>query len=81
MRTLQNFRNALVRANYRNAIKNIDYTPIYLERFFRNLLLGDGWDFRNRYLHINATSEWQSQPNLANPTSTPQAPHKYPTSK
>jgi len=74
------FRNALVRANYRNAIKNIDYTPIYLERFFRNLLLGDGWDLRNRYLHINATAEWQSQPNLANPTSTPQVPHKYPSS-
>ena len=74
------FRNALVRANYRNAVKNIDYSPIYLERFFRNLLLGDGWDLRNRYLHINATSEWKSQPNLANPTSTQQVPHKYPTS-
>ena len=35
------FRNALVRANYKNAQKGIDYTPIYLERFFRNLLLGD----------------------------------------
>ena len=33
--------NALVRANYKNAQKGIDYTPIYLERFFRNLLLGD----------------------------------------
>ena len=35
------FRNALVRANYKNAQKGIDYTPIYLERFFRILLLGD----------------------------------------
>ena len=30
------FRNALVRANYKNAKKGIDYTPIYLERFFHH---------------------------------------------
>ena len=35
------FRNALVRANYHNVAKGIDYTPVYLERFFRNLLLGE----------------------------------------
>ena len=29
------FRNALVRANYKNLVKGIDYSPIYLERFFR----------------------------------------------
>ncbi len=58
------FRNALVRANYRNVQKDIDYTPIYLVRFFRNLLLGEKWDLKNRYLHINATKEWRSQPNL-----------------
>ena len=34
------FRNALVRANYRNIQKSIDHNPIYLVRFFRNLLLG-----------------------------------------
>ena len=65
------FRNALVRANYKNAIKGIDYSPVYLERFFRNLLLGEKWDLRNRYLHINPTKEWSEQPNLATPTSTP----------
>ncbi len=80
------FRNALVRANYKNLIKGIDYSPLYLERFFRNLLLGERWDLRNRYLHINPSSEWRVQPNLAvqaqdsHPTSTPQVPHKYPTS-
>ncbi len=58
------FRNALVRANYRNVQKDIDYTPIYLVRFFRNLLLDEKWDLKNRYLHINATKEWRSQPNL-----------------
>ena len=73
------FRNALVRANYKNALKGIDYTFVYLERFFRNLLLGEKWDLRNRYLYIHATDEWKVQPKL-HPTSTPQVPHKYPTS-
>lgn len=35
------FRNALVRANYKNATKGIDYTFTYLERFLRNLLYGE----------------------------------------
>ena len=65
------FRNALVRANYRNITKHIEYTPVYLERFFRNLLLGEQWDLRNRYLHIQPTGEWSEQPNLATPSSTP----------
>ena len=58
------FRNALVRANYRNAVEGIDYAPEYLERFFRNLLLGEQWDLHNRYLHIHPTDEWRVQPNL-----------------
>ena len=58
------FRNALVRANYKNAIQGIDYTLVYLERFFRNLLLGDQWNLRNRYLHIHAPAEWREQPRL-----------------
>lgn len=70
------FRNALVRANYRNARKGIDYSPIYLERFFRNLLFGEQWDLRNRYLHIYPTEEWSVQPNMSIPE---QAPHNYPT--
>ncbi len=65
------FRNALVRANYRNVNKGIEYKPVYLERFFRNLLLGEQWDLRNRYLHIHPTTEWSVQPNLDDPTSTP----------
>ena len=70
------FRNALVRANYRNAKKGIDYSPIYLERFFRNLLFGEQWDLRNRYLHIYPTEEWSVQPNMSIPE---QVPHNYPT--
>ena len=72
------FRNALVRANYKNAVKGIDYTPIYLERFFRNLLLGEQWDLRSRYLHIHPTQEWREQPNLATRTSTKQIPEQVP---
>ena len=65
------YRNALVRANYRNINKDIEYSPIYLVRFFRNLLLGESWVLKNRYLHINPTDEWKVQPRLA----TPQVPH------
>ena len=71
------FRNALVRANYRNVVKGIDYSPLYLEHFFRNLLLGEQCDLRNRYLHIHTTEEWSMQPNLARPE---QVPRKYPAS-
>lgn len=78
------FRNALVRANYRNIQKGIDYSPIYLVRFFRNLLLKDGWVLKNRYLHIRPTDEWKEQPRIGTPqvprklsSSTPQGPHKF----
>ena len=68
------FRNALVRANYKNVVKGIEYTPVFLERFFRNLLLGEQWDLRNRYLHIHSTEEWRVQPNLI----TQQLPEQVP---
>ena len=67
------FRNALVRANYRNIQKGIDYSPIYLVRFFRNLLLKDSWVLKNRYLHIRPTDDWKEQPRIG----TPQVPHKF----
>lgn len=63
------FRNALVRANYHNVQKGIDYTFTYLERFFRNLLLGEAWDLRSRYLHIAAPEEWRVQPQIMKKTS------------
>lgn len=50
------FRNALVRANYRNITKDIERTTEYLERFFRNLLLGEHNELKNRYLHIRWNS-------------------------
>lgn len=74
------FRNALVRANYKNVQKGIDYTPVYLERFFRNLLFGEHWELRNRYLHINPSARWRIQPNIvAGRTSTGQVQDKLKT--
>ena len=46
------FRNALVRANYRNVAKGIEPTIEYLVFFLRNLLLGETNELKNRYLHI-----------------------------
>ncbi len=47
------FRNALVRANYNNLQKGIHEKSLYLELFFRNLLLGEKNELRNRYTHID----------------------------
>lgn len=46
------FRNALVRANYTNMNAGIYMNTEYLERFFRNLLLGEHNELKNRYCHI-----------------------------
>lgn len=47
------FRNALVRANYRNVVKGVEREPLFLIRFFRNLLLGENNELKNRYMMIN----------------------------
>lgn len=75
------FHNALVRANYRNVEKNIDYEPIYLERFFRNLLLSEQWDLRNRYVHVRPAAEWRTQSRANTSTNTGQAQIKKRTTK
>lgn len=54
------FRNALVRANYKNSELGIDYDYQYLERFFCNLLLGENNELKNRYLIINAPDNWNT---------------------
>lgn len=48
------FRNALVRANYNNLQKGIHENQEFLEKFFRNLLLGEHNELKNRFLHIRA---------------------------
>lgn len=67
------FRNALVRANYRNLEKGINYEPIFLVRFFRNLLLGENNILKNRYMIINPPEEWKMP-------ESEQTPDKYRTS-
>lgn len=66
------FRNALVRANYRNYQKKVEPDFHFLEQFFRNLLLGEQDELKNRYLLIQLPENF--------PASTRQAPDKYPTS-
>lgn len=59
------FRNALVRANYQNIAKGIQRDTRFLEQFFRNLLMGEKNELRNRYMLVNPPEE------LAAPASTP----------
>lgn len=65
------FRNALVRANYRNAVKGVEPDMRYLVRFFRNLLLGETNELKNRYMVIDAPEEWKEPMCNDTPTSTP----------
>ncbi len=71
------FRNALVRYVYKNN-EGVMYEPKYLERFFRNLLFGEQWVLKNRYLIINPPAEYAKQPRLDVPTSTEQVPPQVP---
>ena len=65
------FRNALVRANYRNLEKGIGYEPIFLVRFFRNLLLGENHTLKNRYMMIDAPEEWKIPDSEQSPDKLP----------
>lgn len=73
------FRNALVRANYQNVQKGIMRDSNFLIRFFRNLLLGEENELKNRYMVVNVPelSDMEDKPV---PTSTQQVPNKYPVS-
>ena len=64
------FRNALVRYVYKNH-KGVMPEHKYLERFFRNMLLGEKWVLKNRYLILDPSTEYAEQPRLDTPTSTP----------
>lgn len=46
------FSNALVRANYRNPSKGIEPDKSFLVMFFRNLMLGEQNELKNRYMLI-----------------------------
>ena len=49
------FRNALVRANYSNIQYGVKETTEYLERFFRNLLMGEKNELKSRYMIIGTS--------------------------
>lgn len=51
------FRNSLVRANYSNVQKGIYTNLEYLDRFFRNYLLGEHNELKNRFTHIHYTKK------------------------
>ena len=65
------FRNALVRANYRNVVKGVEREPLFLIRFFRNLLFGENNELKNRYMMINPPEGHQM------PENTPQVQDKH----
>ena len=67
------FRNALERANYRNVVKGVEREPIFLIRFFRNLILGEDNILKNRYMMVNPPEKWKMP-------KSEQTPHKYTTS-
>ena len=64
------FRNALVRANYQNLQKGIYKETIHLEKFFRNLLMGENNELLNRYLHVRANNVLDGVTPTSTPTST-----------
>lgn len=68
------FRNALVRANYKNVAKGINQDYSFLNKFFRNLLMGENNDLKNRYMLINPPEEWKQ------PSTTGQIQDKHETS-
>lgn len=80
------FRNALVRANYRNVKKGITPNFEFLIRFFRNLLVGEKNELRNRHLLINAPVEWgtpitsPASPATSSPSTCPTSFESSPTS-
>ena len=55
------FRNALVRANYSNLQEGVTETTVFLERFFRNMLLGETTPLRNREMHLDWKVETEVQ--------------------
>ena len=77
------FRNALVRANYKNARLGVNNSPQYLERFFRNLLMGEQMPLHNRDLHISNKDVQSAETEQVQDkyrTSTGQAQDKFGTS-
>lgn len=72
------FRNALVRANYQNVQKGIMRDSDFLIRFFRNLLLGEENELKNRHMIVNIPKV-QKKKEEPHPTTTQQLPNNFST--
>ena len=59
-----------------NVRKGIEPDMSFLTLFFRNLMMGEHNELKNRYMVVNPPSEWAEG---QNPTSSRQAADKYPT--
>lgn len=66
------FRNALVCANYRNPSKGVEPNKSFLVKFFRNLMLGEQHELKNRYMLIgyNDTDNTHTSTHTSTRTST-----------
>ena len=71
------FRNALVRANYSNIPKGIEETTEYLERFFRNALMGEENKLQSRFLLVGG---WKGDSTPTSKSGTPTSKPTAPTS-
>lgn len=70
------FRNALVRANYQNVQKGIMRNSDFLILFFRNLLLGEKNELKNRYMVVDLPDALKVAEEQ-HPTSTQQVPNNF----
>ena len=70
-------RTALVRANYSNIPKGIEETTEYLERFFRNALMGEENKLQSRFLLVGA---WKGDSTPTSKDGTPTSKSSAPTS-
>lgn len=64
------FRNALVRANYRNPLKGIEPNKSFLIKFFRNLILEEENELKNRYMLIGYQDDCDTHTNTHTSTHT-----------
>ena len=64
------FRNALVRANYRNPSKGIEPDKSFLIGFFRNLMLGEENELKNRYMLVGYNDVTHTSTHTSTRTST-----------
>ena len=65
------FRNALVRANYNNLRKGVYATTEYIEAFFRNLILSERNELRNRTMLVQESLPLSSQSAKLSPEVAP----------